>query len=260
MNKIQTFVQLLREAPQFTALALPDSGALRTRLQLASTMSRSCLYYVFDFTTNSYLEAGPGKETFMGYTTDYLKAAGPFFWMEQSDSNDLKVMNEKVIPGDLAALKGKSQSELENIICSTNYRVKTRGGDKLMLLQRTNYLCDTNGRFLAAMGTVDDISHFKQDSKMTCIVERFSQFSDGNINREILRKEHFFPNEKDSLLSPREIEILKWICDGLSSKQIADHLFISLNTVNNHRKRILEKTNARNMAESIQYAVRNGIL
>jgi hypothetical protein len=44
------------------------------------------------------------------------------------------------------------------------------------------------------------------------------------------------------LFSCRELEILKLVASGLSSKQIADKLFLSVNTVNTHRKNILQKS------------------
>jgi DNA-binding CsgD family transcriptional regulator len=51
-------------------------------------------------------------------------------------------------------------------------------------------------------------------------------------------------------LTRREIEILKLICDGYSSKDISEKLFISINTVETHRKKILLKLNVKNTAGS----------
>lgn len=51
-------------------------------------------------------------------------------------------------------------------------------------------------------------------------------------------------------LSLRETEILSLIQQGKSSKEIADYLHISINTVNNHRKNILKKTNSKNIHEA----------
>jgi DNA-binding CsgD family transcriptional regulator len=50
-------------------------------------------------------------------------------------------------------------------------------------------------------------------------------------------------------LTKREREILGCIAEGLSSKQIADKLYISQHTVDNHRKNMLAKTATRNCAE-----------
>jgi DNA-binding CsgD family transcriptional regulator len=54
-------------------------------------------------------------------------------------------------------------------------------------------------------------------------------------------------------LSVREIEILGLIMIGYTNRQIADRLFISFETVRSHRKKILEKTGARNTAALINH-------
>ncbi|PQA93365.1 DNA-binding response regulator, NarL/FixJ family, contains REC and HTH domains [Chryseobacterium piscicola] len=64
---------------------------------------------------------------------------------------------------------------------------------------------------------------------------------------------------KDSL-TKRETEILKLICDGLSSKDISAKLFISINTVETHRKKILTKLNVRNSVGIVKYALENNII
>ncbi|HTM66937.1 MAG TPA: LuxR C-terminal-related transcriptional regulator, partial [Flavipsychrobacter sp.] len=215
---------------------------------------------ILDFTQNAYVEIGPGKDTFVGYTTEYLKDGGPFFWMEQSDKRDMRILNEKVIPGEIALLQGLQQSELDNVVCSTNYRTRTRSGDYITVLQRGSYLCDEAGRLLGIVGTIENISPFKSDNKIINVVEKISADADGHLKREVLQQQFYFPEEKDSLLTKREIEILRWICAGLNSREIAERLFISVNTVNNHRKSILQKTNAKNMMEVLQYTISNGII
>lgn len=52
-----------------------------------------------------------------------------------------------------------------------------------------------------------------------------------------------------SMLSDREKSVLNCILDGKSSREIADELYISLNTVNTHRRNILKKTGARSTIE-----------
>jgi DNA-binding CsgD family transcriptional regulator len=59
-----------------------------------------------------------------------------------------------------------------------------------------------------------------------------------------------------SEISPREAEIIREICNGLSNQEIADKLFISLQTVKDHTSRIYSKTNARNRMQ-LMTMVRN---
>ncbi len=63
-----------------------------------------------------------------------------------------------------------------------------------------------------------------------------------------------------TILSKREIEVLGLLSKGKRSKEVADELFLSVNTVNNHRRKILEKTNTENTAEAIRYAISLGLM
>lgn len=60
--------------------------------------------------------------------------------------------------------------------------------------------------------------------------------------------------------TPREREVLDLICAGRTAAEIAEQLFLSRRTVEGHRQRRLEKTNAPNSAGLAMYAARNGLL
>lgn len=61
-------------------------------------------------------------------------------------------------------------------------------------------------------------------------------------------------------LSAREFEVIVLLCHGLSTKDIAEKLFLSEHTIEGYRKEIIKKTNTRNTNELIHYAVSNGIV
>lgn len=61
-------------------------------------------------------------------------------------------------------------------------------------------------------------------------------------------------------LSDREVEILMAICQGLSTQEIADRLFISKRTVDKHRANILEKSGCKNTASLVVYAIRHRLV
>ena len=76
------------------------------------------------------------------------------------------------------------------------------------------------------------------------------------LARELENPKSAAPHEK---LSARESQILSLIGAGKSTKQIAHELSISVNTVNTHRARILEKLGMRANAELIRYAIEHGL-
>ena len=63
-----------------------------------------------------------------------------------------------------------------------------------------------------------------------------------------------------TLLSNREDEVLQLIMAGLSTKEIAAALFIDVQTVNTHRRRMMKKAHARNIHEVIGYCIVNDII
>ncbi|HEY4785918.1 MAG TPA: response regulator transcription factor [Bacteroidales bacterium] len=61
-------------------------------------------------------------------------------------------------------------------------------------------------------------------------------------------------------LSERELEVLKQICIGLSNQEISQILHISKRTVDKHRANLLDKTNSKNTAHLVMYAIKNKLI
>lgn len=60
-------------------------------------------------------------------------------------------------------------------------------------------------------------------------------------------------------LTPREREVLQLLAEGLTSKEIADRLSLSVRTVENHRRQIMERLQIKSVAALTKYAIRNGL-
>lgn len=61
-------------------------------------------------------------------------------------------------------------------------------------------------------------------------------------------------------LSERELEILYYVCKGLSNQEIADELCISKRTVDKHRGNLLAKTQSKNTASLVMFAIKNKLI
>lgn len=91
---------------------------------------------------------------------------------------------------------------------------------------------------------------------------------------KVLQGNSYFPvdilckliKDKDSssidgdTLSDREMEVLQLICEGMSNHEIAKKLFLSKRTVDKHRANILMKTNCKNTANLVTYAIKNNLV
>ena len=71
-----------------------------------------------------------------------------------------------------------------------------------------------------------------------------------------LMRTEFTPN----MLSPREKDVLKLLCESYTSKEIGDKLDISFNTVNVHRKNLLQKLGATNTSGLVKMAIELGLV
>ena len=78
----------------------------------------------------------------------------------------------------------------------------------------------------------------------------FTHLTDRNVNAP----------ENEKHLTAREIEIIGYIADGLTNHEIADKLFLSIVTVDTHRKNMLAKLHLKNTASLVKYAAKHKLL
>lgn len=68
------------------------------------------------------------------------------------------------------------------------------------------------------------------------------------------------PIQALSILTPREIEVLKLVAEGGTSQEIADRLVLSVKTVQAHRANIMEKLGLRDVAHLVRFAIHHGLI
>jgi DNA-binding NarL/FixJ family response regulator len=103
-----------------------------------------------------------------------------------------------------------------------------------------------------------DISEVK-DAILT--VRKGGNYFSQELLYHVIQKIKNRENEsKSANLSKREKEILFKICEGLSNQEIAETLFISKRTVDKHRANLLGKTNSKNTASLILFAIKNKLI
>lgn len=61
-------------------------------------------------------------------------------------------------------------------------------------------------------------------------------------------------------LTPRQREVLEWIAEGATSREIAAHLGISVKTVEMHRMQLMAALDIHNVAGLVRYAIRTGLI
>lgn len=112
-----------------------------------------------------------------------------------------------------------------------------------------------------------DIFMTEEDLQTHCRMEDTLFAESVMALEEELRLNHITPEEEEEqegavsdTLSERECDIIRQVAKGLSNKEIADALFISVNTVMTHRRNISRKLRIHSSAGLAVYAIANGLV
>lgn len=218
------------------------------------------IIHVIDYTQRRHVGiSGPIKNMF-GYQAQTVMENGLDFVIDIFQKDDFRIYNEAIFSRLTTVLKETPQDRHDEYVFSFNYRMRKANGEWMHLYQQGSYITDPVTLLpLFSIALVTDISPIKRDNSMVFTVdqkrndERFFRYNN-------LVTEYFYPDPDEAKLSKREKEILGWLAEGLSSKQIAAKLYLSESTVVIHRKNMLKKTNAKNSAELIRYGIQRGLI
>jgi DNA-binding NarL/FixJ family response regulator len=98
-------------------------------------------------------------------------------------------------------------------------------------------------------------------------VSKGEHFLDSSVSHQVVQRLKEFPEKGTKItdaaygsLTPREQEVMRLLAEGLSPKEVAEKLFISPKTAENHRCSIMGKLGISNTHELIRYATRLGLI
>jgi DNA-binding NarL/FixJ family response regulator len=103
----------------------------------------------------------------------------------------------------------------------------------------------------AAVRTVAEGNRFFSPGISELMIDEFVKHS---------RESTSSPDAKVVPLTKREIEILRYIAQGLTNKRIAEKIYLSVRTVNTHRNNLMQKLDIHDTAGLVRYAIKSGII
>lgn len=207
---------------------------------------------VFDLNKLHYILACSKFDKTLGYKVHYNYKIDPDFFYNSMHPEDFPFVLDTIIKA-FQFFQDLPPAEKSKYKLIVDYRLKNDRGLYMRFLQQIVVLeLDKNGNIWLILKLFDLIST-KDDNEPSR--RKLINIKTGKLFL-------FNDNIEDSIhmLTKREIEILGLISQGLDSKNISDRLFISVNTVNNHRQNILSKTKSGNISQALIYAKRIGIL
>jgi DNA-binding CsgD family transcriptional regulator len=217
--------------------------------QRLADLSRS-IVLVLDCYENKFVFVSDNLPESSGIDRDRLIREGHAPIVEIMHPDDLQyglLMRERIY----AVLGGFPPEEKMKYKLIHEMRVKNRQDEYIRIIEQEQVVeLDNTGNIWLMMSVIDvDASH---ESEVTR--SHLYNFETG---------EQMFINLSDTLEEPitaREVEVLQMMKHGLLSKEIADVMQVSINTVNSHRQNILRKLNVNNTIEAVNLAQRLGLL
>lgn len=146
-----------------------------------------------------------------------------------------------------------------NLKSSYCFRMKTgKGNYELFYHQALHTLKDEHDRLLQAVNIHTNINHITTENSYTVLISGVGGRTDFHQMKyrpaQILQVDHL------GKLTKREKQILSFIVQGLTGKEISQELNISEHTTRTHRKNLLNKLNARNTSDLVRKAIEMALI
>ncbi len=204
---------------------------------------------VFDCYTNKFVFVSDNIPKLYGLDSRRLFIHGhqPVIEVIHPDDIDYGLLVRKKI---YSILRSFSNEEKRNYKAIHEMIIRNMRGEYIRIIEQEKVLeLDKSGNIWLMLSVIDvDASHESE-----IIKSHLYNFKTG---------EQIFIDLSDTLDEPltnRELEVLRFMKKGLLSKEIAEALKVSINTVNSHRQNILQKLKANNSIEAVNFAQRLGL-
>lgn len=224
--------------------------------QVASIFAPGPFYYfIFDLFNLRFIYVHPDVQQVTGTKPEEYSLEG---LVARLHPDDLLTIQQKEAAAAVFYFQKCPKEKMTSYKSTYTFRLKHLNGQWVTIYQQSIPIVVTeDGKINYALTVHSDISHLH-----TMPDDRISFLGlDGEPSFFSLSTDPAKILEPDPELhiSEREKEIIRLLAEGLSSKQVADRLFLSAHTVNTHRRNLLIKTNTKNTLELTALCIRKGI-
>jgi DNA-binding CsgD family transcriptional regulator len=212
------------------------------------------LTIIMDMRTSSFVYVSRNSVQMLGYTSEEVIAKGFHLTLSLIHPDDIKEYMEvtKVIWEFLIALPVSQRKYYKT---SVDFRIRNKDDIyKRVLQQNTALQTDRAGNIVLLLMVVSDISHLKKETGISAAIisTKHDGFLVWDASDTQLKSQVAF--------SRREREIIKFLAEGFSSRQVAEKLNVSEFTVSTHRRNMLKKTRLSNTRALVRFALNHGLI
>ena len=262
ISTVSEFTNIMRKMTPVLKRNIDPVAFFQPKIECMHNFSLGAYQWcVVDNASQQLMEVGGMTEEMTGKTNEYWRGASPE-----------KYLHELAVPEELPYLMAYI-SFIYQYILQNPYQHKERSlhphiylrmKDKMgklrnVLMQFIDWIIEEDGKVRYCLCQVTDISHIRQNGppQMTIL-----EVNKGKNKLLVSQAPTLLPGKSVDLPSftIREKEVLRLLAGGLSSKMIAEKLGIALNTVDNHRQRLLKKAKCPTSGALTAYVIRNGLI
>jgi DNA-binding CsgD family transcriptional regulator len=170
-----------------------------------------------------------------------------------SHDEDRKLWCDKVFPDILRFIDSEPDVETSDYRFIFNHRYLRKDGSISQFMHEGSItFIDDKCLPVLNLKVFFEIADIKADE--TIVLTIFRYMPDHGYRKVLTR---MYSTTNNSLLTLRELEIIKLCHEGLSCKMIAEKLKLSIHTVKNHKRNCMEKTRTHNISELIHHCIHN---
>jgi DNA-binding CsgD family transcriptional regulator len=252
---IDSFREVAKNLPYDNALPKYKQELFNAINSNSMVVLNNQFFYITDIQSFNNVCIHKNLKHVLGYEPDHFKSMENIYKTIHPEDHDfvLAFSKKTVCYSREAKVKPLLIKDPFKIVFSIDFRMRKSDGKYIRVNRLSSCVnLDKQGNMVYAIAIYTDIDHLKKANNVS-----YSWSGDdlGLFSVEDLIKEY-----PASLFSHREIEVLKYIAEGLDGKLIAKKLNLSEHTVISHRKKMLRKAQVKNTAELVRYAIQKGII
>ena len=212
--------------------------------------------YILNLTTLMYPLMCKSAEKILGVPASDFMNYGVKTLFERMHPQDVEILYNNIIPDFKKLRLSRPRKQVKRLRFTINYRFNHPTKSYIHCLEQVMILeTDKKDNIILNFGIITDISAYKKDNSMIGTV---SILNKSNEYETIYTRN--YNSNSPVIYTNREMDIIRLLAKGLSSKAIAAKINISSQTVDKHRRNMLKKAKMNNTQELVYDALKQGWL
>lgn len=213
-------------------------------------------FYIVESPSHRYHFMGKQQESVSGYSNEEFLEQGVELFLKCLHPDEIDIILNQIYPDAMSLVLDAAIEDKKKIQLQYNYRFKRKNGEYTNLMEQLYVLeVDTGGKASLLLGNIITL-----ENEMVLPMRLSGKLLRNNISGTIFSKSYSHSETSIDNITTRELDILRNLSAGKTSKEIGRELYISSHTVDTHRRNLLKKLNCKSVVELARFSFKNGLL